>query len=203
MSYLESEFFARDTLTVARDLIGTIIVVGRLEGRIVEVEAYTNDAASHTVMRPNKAAIMSQTYGHLYVYFSYGMHYCMNFTTDRNHAGAVLIRAVEPLRGIPEMQRRRGVEELTKLASGPGKVCQAFGIDLSYTGKPIGKQVKVKERLADPIILSSKRVGITRATELEWRFYEAGSPYVSPARIGGAVSRGSRSRRTRVEDQQT
>ncbi|HEY6332657.1 MAG TPA: DNA-3-methyladenine glycosylase, partial [Blastocatellia bacterium] len=74
MPYLKREFFARDTLTVARDLIGAVIVVGRAEGRIVEVEAYTNDAASHTVMRPNKAGIMSTTFGYLYIYFIYGMH---------------------------------------------------------------------------------------------------------------------------------
>jgi DNA-3-methyladenine glycosylase len=77
------------------------------------------------------------------------------------------------------MQRRRGTEEITNLGSGPGKVCQAFGIDLSFTGKPIGKEVKVRARTSAPIILTSKRIGITRATDLEWRFYEAGSPFVS------------------------
>jgi DNA-3-methyladenine glycosylase len=179
MPFLKREFFARDTLTVARDLIGTVIVAGGVEGRIVEVEAYKADAASHTVMRPNKALIMAETFGYLYIYFIYGMHYCMNFTTDRNGAGAVLIRAVEPVRGIKEMQRRRGTEEITNLGSGPGKVCQAFGIDLSFTGKPIGKEVKVRPRTSAPIILTSKRIGITRATDLEWRFYEAGSPFVS------------------------
>jgi DNA-3-methyladenine glycosylase len=184
MPYLKREFFARDTITVARDLIGAVIVVGRAEGRIVEVEAYTNDAASHTVMRPNKAGIMSQTFGYLYIYFIYGMHCCMNFTTDRSAAGAVLIRAVQPLRGIDEMERRRGTDDLKKLASGPGRVCEAFGIDLSFTGKPIGGPVKVRERTDNPIIASSTRVGITRATELEWRFFEASSPYVSALRNG-------------------
>src|SRR5580704_15189660 len=110
MPFLKREFFARDTLTVARDLIGTVIVVGGVEGRIVEVEAYKTDAASHTVMGPNKASIMAETFGYVYVYFVYGMHYCMNFTTDCNGAGAVLIRAVEPIRGIKEMQHRRGTE---------------------------------------------------------------------------------------------
>src|SRR5580704_13851008 len=98
MPFLKREFFARDTLTVARDLIGTVIVVCGVEGRIVEVEGYKADAASHTVMRPNKALIMAESFGYLYIYLIYGMHYCMNFTNDRNGAGAVLIRAVEPVR---------------------------------------------------------------------------------------------------------
>jgi DNA-3-methyladenine glycosylase len=182
MAYLKREFFARDTFTVARDLLGTVLVVDGVEGRIVEVEAYTTDAASHFAMRPNKSSVMRETYGHVYVYFIYGMYYCLNFSTDREGPGAVLIRAVEPLSGIEKMMARRGTDDIKKLASGPGRLCQAFAVDLAFTGKPIGKEIKVKERTGPaPNVELSKRIGITRAAELEWRFYEADSPFVSKA----------------------
>ncbi|MGH9762369.1 MAG: DNA-3-methyladenine glycosylase [Blastocatellia bacterium] len=179
MAYLEKEFFARDTVTVARGLVGTTLVIGKCEGRIVETEAYTTDAASHAVTRRNQAASMTDTYGHIYVYFTYGMYYCLNFTTERNGTGAVLIRAAEPLKGIEEMSRRRETPRLKNLASGPGKLCQAFGIDLALNGKEIGKELRLRERTSDPSISSSVRIGISRATHLEWRFYEDGSPFVS------------------------
>ena len=179
MAYLTPEFFARDTIEVARDLIGTVMVVGSCEGRIVETEAYTTDAASHSVMRPRQSAVMQQTFGHVYVYFIYGMYYCLNFTTDREGAGAVLIRAAEPARGVKLMQERRGTSDLKKLASGPGRLCQAFGIDLGFNGERINRRIKVKTGNAAPEIASSKRIGISRATHLVWRFYERGSLFVS------------------------
>jgi DNA-3-methyladenine glycosylase len=179
MACLSSEFFARDTLEVARDLIGTVLVVGPCQGRIVETEAYTTDAASHSVTRPKQSAVMQQTFAHVYVYFIYGMYYCLNFTTERESAGAVLIRAVEPTRGIDVMKQRRGTDEIRKLASGPGRLCDAFGIDLSYNGEPIGRRIKVKPPPTAPIVVTSRRVGITRATHLEWRFYEQGSRFIS------------------------
>lgn len=179
MPYLPSEFFARDTVAVARDLIGAVLVVGSCEGRIVETEAYTTDAASHSVMRLRQSAVMQHTFGHVYVYFIYGMYYCLNFTTDREGAGAVLIRAVEPTRGLEQMRERRGTSEIKKLASGPGRLCQAFGIDLSANGEPIGRRIKVKTRRTTPEIDISKRIGISRATHLDWRFYERLSPFVS------------------------
>ena len=173
------EFFARDTVTVARDLIGTTLVAGHCAGRIVETEAYTTDAASHSVMRSQKAAIMRETFGHVYVYLIYGMYYCLNFTTERDGVGAVLIRAVEPTRGIDRMRQRRGISDIRKLASGPGRLCEAFGIDLAINGKPLGRNLKLLGRTETPSISSSQRIGITRATELEWRFFETGNPYVS------------------------
>jgi DNA-3-methyladenine glycosylase len=179
MAYLPSEFFARDTIEVARDLIGTRIVVGSCEGRIVETEAYTTDAASHSVTRPKQSAVMQHTFGRVYVYFIYGMYYCLNFTTDRDGAGAVLIRAAAPVRGIEQMKTRRDKTDIRKLASGPGRLCQAFGIDLSFTGERIGRRIKVKSRMATPEIASSQRIGISRATDLEWRFFERGSTFVS------------------------
>lgn len=174
-----ADFFARDTITVARELIGTTLVVGDCEGRIVETEAYTTDAASHAVMRQKQAALMHDTFGHVYVYLIYGMYYCLNFTTERGGVGAVLIRAVEPAAGIEDMITRRGTTDLKKLASGPGRLCQAFGIDARFNGRPVGREIKLLRRAYLPQISSSPRIGITRATELEWRFYETGNPFVS------------------------
>ena len=183
MALLRKEFFARDTLTVARDLIGATLVVGECEGRIVETEAYSTDAASHAVITSNRGALMRETYGHVYVYLIYGMYYCLNLTTEQEGIGAVLIRAVEPARGIDLMIKRRATSDVRKLASGPGRLTEAFGIDLGFNGKPVGREVKIKERSGAPEILTSPRIGITRATELEWRFYEAANHFVS-RRVG-------------------
>jgi DNA-3-methyladenine glycosylase len=183
MPYLDSEFFARDTLTVARDLIGATLIVGPCKGRIVETEAYTTDAASHSVMRPKQSTVMQTTFGRVYVYFIYGMYYCLNFTTDRAGAGAVLIRAVEPIKGIEVMKQRRGADEIKKLASGPGRLCEAFGIELSFNGERIGKRIKVNARETNPDIGVSKRIGISRDAHLEWRFFERDNSFVSQSRL--------------------
>ncbi len=177
--YLKDDFFARDTLAVARDLIGATLVVDGCEGRIVETEAYTTDAASHAVTRRNQAQIMRESFGHVYVYLIYGMYYCLNFTSDRTGPGAVLIRAVEPLEGVEEMILRRGTKDVRKLASGPGRLCQAFGIDLKFNGARIGREIKVRGRSEERRVASSARIGISSATELEWRFYEEGNRFVS------------------------
>ncbi|HKV39499.1 MAG TPA: DNA-3-methyladenine glycosylase, partial [Blastocatellia bacterium] len=182
MSYLGKDFFERETVTVAQGLIGARLIVGACEGRIVEAEAYTTDAASHAVTRRNQASSMRDTYGHVYVYFTYGMYHCLNFTTERDGIGAVLIRAVEPLKGVAEMARRRGTTNRQKLASGPGMLCQAFGIDLSFNGEPLGKSVKLRERSDTPAISASTRIGISQATGLMWRFYETGNSFVSAQR---------------------
>lgn len=179
MTYLSLDFFARDTITVAQGLIGTTMIVGNSEGRIVETEAYTTDAASHAVRRTNRSALMFDTFGHVYVYFTYGMYHCLNFTCEREGIGAVLIRAIEPTQGIKEMMARRGVEDVKKLASGPGRLTQAFAIDLSFNGKPLGREIKLRQRIRTPQILSSSRIGISKATELEWRFFEKDNPFIS------------------------
>lgn len=176
---LGMEFFARDTLEVARDLIGIAIAVGDCEGIIVEAEAYKMDEASHAVTRRNQAAIMRETFGHVYVYLIYGVHFCLNFTTERGGAGAVLIRAIEPTRGIETMMRRRRTRDLLRLASGPGRLCQALGIDLSFNGEPVGERIKLRGRARNPKVSTGPRIGISRATELEWRFFDAESPFVS------------------------
>jgi DNA-3-methyladenine glycosylase len=183
MAFLTSDFFARDTVTVAQALIGTTLVSGSCSGRIVETEAYTTDAASHAARRTNRSALMFETYGHIYVYLTYGMYYCLNFTCEREGIGAVLIRAIEPLSGIAEMQQRRGTEDVKKLASGPGRLSQAFAIDLSYNGKPIGEGLKLRQRQSLPQISASPRIGISKATELPWRFFEKGSPFITPSKF--------------------
>jgi DNA-3-methyladenine glycosylase len=122
---------------------------------------------------------MQTTFGHVYVYFIYGMYFCLNFTTDRSGAGAVLIRAAEPIRGIELMKARRGADDLKRLASGPGRLCQAFGIDLNFNGERIGKRIKVKARESNPDLGISRRIGISRDAHLEWRFFERGSRFVS------------------------
>lgn len=182
-AYLGTEFFARHTVEAARELVGKILVVGPCEGRIVETEAYTTDPASHAVTRRHKAAIMRETFGHVYVYRIYGMHFCLNFTTERDGIGAVLIRAAEPTGGIEEMIHRRGVTDVKKLLNGPGRVCQGFGIDLSYNGRILGREIKIKSPPAarEIDIASSCRIGISQATDLKWRFFERGSPFVSRA----------------------
>lgn len=179
MRYLDKDFFARDTLAVARDLIGTVLVVGKCEGRIVETEAYKTDLASHAVTRRNQSRIMQETHGHIYVYLIYGMHYCLNFTTDETGPGAVLIRAAEPLRGIDLMKERRGTDDLHRLAGGPGSLSQAFGIDLSLNHELIGKRLKLRPRTSEPRVVVGERVGISQDVELDWRFVDADSPFVS------------------------
>ncbi|HET6883933.1 MAG TPA: DNA-3-methyladenine glycosylase [Pirellulales bacterium] len=176
---LESDFFARDTVTVARELIGTTMIVGRCRCQIVETEAYTTDAASHSVTRRHKAAIMRETYAHIYVYKIYGVHYCLNFTTESGGVGAVLIRAAEPLAGIAKMAERRGTSDVQKLLKGPGCVCQALGVEATWNGRPLGREIKIMAPDGTPAIVAGPRIGITAATDLQWRFCLRDSPFVS------------------------
>ena len=182
--YLGPDFFSRDTLEVARDLVGVTLVANGCEGRIVETEAYTTDLASHSVIRKHKASAMRDTFGHVYVYFIYGMYYCLNFTTDANGTGAVLIRAAEPLHGLKKMIERRGTSDARLLARGPGRLCQAFGIDLAQNGERIGKSIRLKQSDHSAIVKTSRRIGITRDTHLEWRFFEDGNRFVTSAKTG-------------------
>ncbi|HVA46143.1 MAG TPA: DNA-3-methyladenine glycosylase [Pirellulales bacterium] len=179
MPPLEPDFFARDTVTVARDLIGATMIVGRCRCRIVETEAYTTDAASHSVTRRHKATIMRDTFAHIYVYKIYGVHFCLNFTTEREGVGAVLVRAAEPLAGIDQMAKRRGTSDVKKLLNGPGRLCQSLGIDTSWNARPLGREIRLMAADFTPSILAGPRIGITQATELEWRFCERGSAFVS------------------------
>ncbi|MFZ5434103.1 MAG: DNA-3-methyladenine glycosylase [Calditrichota bacterium] len=181
MRPLSSKFFASSTLDVAPKLIGKVLEFGECRGRIVEVEAYTDDPASHGYRRTERSAIMYETFGYVYVYFIYGMYHCLNFTTDADHVGAVLIRAVEPLDGIELMRTRRRQTDIKKLCNGPGKLCDAFGIDLSLNYTAVGDQVKLCNGTAGSVT-TGPRVGITKARDLHWRFCETGSPFVSQQR---------------------
>src|SRR3989338_4879203 len=168
MQELHPVFFARETVTVARELLGKIITVNGCSGRIVETEAYGRDPASHAYKRTERSALMFDTFAHVYVYLIYGMYWCLNFTTEKDEAGAVLIRAVEPLTGIISMQKRRGTKELKNLCSVPGKLCSALGIAKQSNGLPLGKQVKVfDDGFTIGKISTSSRIGITDAQHLE------------------------------------
>src|SRR3989338_8580683 len=126
MKELSSSFFAQDTVKTAQDLLGKIISINGMLVRIVETEAYGKDPASHAFKRTDRSALMYDTYGHVYVYLIYGMYWCLNFTSNQDEAGAVLIRAVEPLAGIEKMQQNRKTEKISNLCSGPGKLCLAL-----------------------------------------------------------------------------
>ncbi len=180
MNPLPPSFFARDTVTVAKELLGKIISVNGLKARIIETEAYGRDPASHAFKKTERSKIMFDTYGHVYVYLIYGMYECLNFTTERNEAGAVLIRAVEPLDGIRTMKKNRGTENLYNLCSGPGKLCQALKITRKLNGLKLGKEVAVyDDGFKVKKMGTSSRIGIKDAQHLPWRFYVEGNEFVS------------------------
>ena len=183
-SKLERGFFARDALTVARELIGVTLLVKGVGGIIVETEAYDHtDPASHSFggRRTARNASMFGPAGHAYVYRSYGIHWCLNFVCGTEPmGGAALIRALEPTEGIPAMRRRRGNFEKAQLCAGPGRLTQALGITIVLDGKPLDESpFQLMPRMASVEIAAGPRIGITRAVELPWRFGLKGSPFVS------------------------
>lgn len=165
---LKKSFFARDAVIVAQELLGCIIEYNGCKGKIIETEAYRDDLASHGFRRTNRSAIMYDTYGHCYVYFIYGNHYCLNFTTNKDAVGAVLIRAVQPIKGINLMQKRR--KRTDHLADGPGKLCKAFGINLSLNHTLINDKLKVFKSQKKEQFMCTPRIGIKKAINLHWRF---------------------------------
>ncbi len=185
---LPREFYLQDTVRAARSILGKVLVHrtedGVLSGRIVEAEAYTsNDPSCHACKGMTKRnAPMFGPPGHAYVYFTYGMYHCFNAVTAPEGVGeAVLIRAVEPLEGIDLMIRNRGTDVLTNLASGPGKLCMAFGLGreqntLDLTGSDL---MIVDDGFVPGEIVTSTRIGIRLAADYPWRFYLRGNPHVS------------------------
>jgi DNA-3-methyladenine glycosylase len=186
---LKREFYNRHTLKVARELLGKYLVVNqngsKLSGKIVETEAYLGpyDPASHAYRGlTDRNKIMFGKPGYSYVYFTYGMYYCLNFITEKEgFPAAVLIRALEPKEGIERMRRRRCKEKIEDLTSGPGKLCQAMGIDKSLYGADLaGKTIYVEERDEQAgKTVSANRIGINKGKEKKWRFYIKDSRFVS------------------------
>lgn len=183
---LPRSFYDRPTVEVARDLLGKVVVHGRTSGRIVETEAYVgrHDEAAHASrgLTPRTRVIFGAP-GHAYVYFIYGMYYCLNLVAEAEGSpGCVLIRALEPVSGIRVMQRRRGVERLESLASGPGKLTVAMGIDLHLNGADVtrgGFTVREGSMMPDETVAEGPRIGIRKATDWPLRFWLRGNRFVS------------------------
>jgi DNA-3-methyladenine glycosylase len=164
-------------------LIGVVLLVDGVGGRIVEVEAYdAEDPAAHGFRgRTPRNASMFGSPGHAYVYRSYGIHWCLNLVCEaEGSAAAVLIRALEPTDGIERMRRRRGLDDDRLLAAGPGRLCEALGVTRRHDGLaldvPPFELVAPRER---PEVVAGVRIGISAATERPWRYAEAGSRWLS------------------------
>jgi DNA-3-methyladenine glycosylase len=152
-------------------------------GTIVEIEAYDQeDPASHGFRGETaRNAVMFGPPGYAYVYRSYGIHWCLNFVCDKpGRAEAVLIRALEPTHGLDRMRQRRGLDAVRALCSGPGKLCQALAITRDHDGLALDEPpFELRQRAESPRIVTGPRIGITRATELSWRYGLEGSPFLS------------------------
>jgi DNA-3-methyladenine glycosylase len=199
---LARSFYARPSLAVARELLGRDLVRSledgtHLRARIVEAEAYReDDPASHSFRgRTARTEVMFGPPGRLYVYVSYGMHFCMNVVTGRDGEGsAVLLRAAEPLEGLDRMAEVRGLDDPRLLCAGPGRLCQALGITRAQDGTDLvagGELVIERGRpVRDDDVVAGPRVGINVAVEQPWRFHVRGSRFVSRGpRFGVAVTR--------------
>ena len=196
LTRLDRSFYVRGSVTVARELLGKLlcrqidgVVLG---GRIVEAEAYRGalDPASHAYRgRTTRNEVMFRRGGYLYVYFTYGMHFCCNVVTGREgRAEAVLIRAVEPVWGIEQMARHRGLRanQVRNLSSGPGRTCQAFAIGRSENGADLCGETLWIARLPEALprlrVTATSRVGIRQGRDRRWRFLISGSPFLSQGR---------------------
>lgn len=177
---MDQQFFDRSSVEVARDLIGVELDVAGIGGVIVETEAYEpHEPASHSFRGPTpRNAVMFGPPGHAYVYRSYGIHWCLNFVC--RPGSAVLIRALHPVRGLAEMEKRRGLADPLLLCSGPGRLCQSLGITIEHNGLPLFVppfELILPE--TSPLIVTGRRIGISQAVDLPWRFGFSGSPHVS------------------------
>ena len=192
MDPLPREFYARDPREVAPELLNKVLRRGARAGRIVEVEAYLGeqDEAAHSFRGPTeRTRVMFGPAGHLYVYFTYGMHWCANAVCGREGEGdAVLFRALAPLRGLAAMRRARGGDRRPlrdrDLCSGPAKLCQAFGIDGRFDGVDLVREDRglcvADDGVAPPTRPGvGPRIGISKATQRRWRWWVPGEPNVS------------------------
>ena len=191
-SRLRASFFQRDPLLCARELIGTELVWEKCSGIIVETEAYLtlNDEACHTFTRPSTRAFVERNVaGAIYIYMNYGVHWMLNLLVKGGErSGLILIRALEPRRGLALMQARRGLDDVRGLCSGPGKLAQALDItnrhhELNICGDP--RCWLLPAQSARVPVVADPRIGISRSREFPWRFTLADSPFVSrPVRTG-------------------
>ena len=191
---LPRSFYLRPTLVVAKDLLGKYFVrrLRReiLVGKIVEVEAYRGEAdpASHAYRgMTERNKVMFEEGGHLYVYFTYGMHFCANIVTQKQGVGeAVLIRAVEPLGGIGMMRRNRGIKnDDQELTNGPAKLCEAFAIKRNQNGIDLlGNEICIVygESVSKRAIAGTTRIGIQVGKEKKWRFFVRRNKFVSKSK---------------------
>jgi DNA-3-methyladenine glycosylase len=195
VSCQNSSFYQRPTEVVARDLIGKKLVRTirnnkkqfRLAGIIVETEAYgyNDDLASHAYVGPTgRNKVMFGNVGRAYVYFTYGNHFCLNVSARRNkaEAGAVLIRGIEPVEGIELMRQFRPVDDVFSLTSGPGKLTQALNITSSLNGTDMTTSesaIYIEFGKRPKRIVTTPRIGITRAVDKEWRFVDPSNPFIS------------------------
>jgi DNA-3-methyladenine glycosylase len=180
-----ASFFQRDPVTCARELIGAELIWGRCAGKVVESEAYfaENDEACHTFSRPSaREFIQRNKAGRAYIYFSYGAHWMLNVLVKGKADGFVLIRALEPIRGIELMKKRRGVDDVRRLCSGPGKLTQAFDITNRHHEMDLCKDSQrcfVHPVDEDVDIVADERIGISRSAHHPWRFTLRDSKFVS------------------------
>jgi DNA-3-methyladenine glycosylase len=168
---------------VARALIGATLLVDGVGGVIVETEAYDQvDPASHTFTGPTaRNAAMFGPSGHAYIYRSYGIHWCLNFTCrPAGHGAGVLIRALEPRTGLETMRQRRGLTDARLLCAGPGRLGQALGITLAQYGLPLDRPPFFVAAPDEPVrVVVGPRIGLSKAIDAPWRFGLAGSRYLS------------------------
>jgi len=188
---LPRRFYTRETLIVARELLGKYlvrIIDGELlVGKIVEVEAYrgSDDPASHAYRGiTSRNWLMFGEGGFAYVYFTYGKHHCFNVVTEKlGVPGAVLIRALQPVKGIDIMKRNRGVTDVLRLTNGPGKLTEAMGITMKQNGVDLTEKHELfiyqPESSENFDIVSTSRVGIRVGVDKPWRFYIKGNRFVS------------------------
>jgi len=184
---VRASFFKRDPITCARELIGAELIWGDCSGILVEVEAYAavGDEAAHTFTRPSSRRFIERNQaGAAYVCFNYGVHWMLNVLVKGEANGFVLIRALEPRQGIERMQKRRGVDDVKRLCSGPGKLTQALGItgrqhEMDLCTDPRHCFARNANRAMD--VVADARVGITRSAHYPWRFTLRDSLFVSRA----------------------
>ena len=180
---LKRSFFARSVHEVAPDLIGATLLFNGVGGVIVELEAYHHtEPAAHSYNGPTpRNQVMFGPPGYVYVYRSYGIHWCVNFVCEKEgSAAAVLIRALEPTHGLAAMQRRRGVDDERALCSGPGKLTEALGVTREHNGLALDSPpFALYARKEKVEVVSGIRIGLTKAVDLPWRYGLKSSKFVS------------------------